>query len=108
RALQGSPGRAAGRAVPPRLREAALAAAAPARTRRLGTRRRRVTHVDGVEVRGPVEGRQQEILNADALAFVAELQRRFDGRRRELLEAREDRQRRIEAGERPDFLPETK
>jgi malate synthase len=61
-----------------------------------------------VEVRGPVEGRQQEILSAEALAFVAELQRRFDARRRELLEAREERQRRIEAGETPDFLPETR
>jgi malate synthase len=64
--------------------------------------------VEGVDVRGPVEGRQQEILTAEALAFVAELQRRFDPRRRELLQARAERQARIEAGETPDFLPETR
>ena len=64
--------------------------------------------VEGVEIRGPVEGRQEEILTAEALAFVAELQRRFGARRRELLQARAERQSRIEAGETPDFLPETR
>jgi malate synthase len=67
-----------------------------------------VIQVDGVDVRGPVAGRQQEILTRDAVAFVAELQRRFDPRRQELLRAREERQRRIRAGEMPDFLPETR
>ena len=61
----------------------------------------------GVDVRGPVEGRQHEILTAEALAFVADLQRTFNPRREELLRARADRQRRIEAGESPGFLPET-
>ena len=64
--------------------------------------------VKGVDVRGPVEGRQHEILTAEALAFVANLQRRFNPRREELLRARAERQRRIEAGETPDFLPETR
>ena len=64
--------------------------------------------VEGVDVRGPIEGRQKEILTAEALAFVAELHRRFNGRREELLQARADRQARIEAGETPDFLPETR
>ena len=67
-----------------------------------------MVQVDGVEIRGPVEGRQEEILTGEALAFVAELHRRFDARRRELLRARADRQRRIEAGEMPDFLDETR
>ncbi len=62
----------------------------------------------GVELRAPVEGRDAEILSADALAFVAELHRRFDGTRRELLAARVERQARIDAGELPDFLPETR
>jgi malate synthase len=61
----------------------------------------------GVELRAPVEGRDEEILSADALAFVAELHRRFDESRRELLAARVTRQARIDAGELPDFLPET-
>jgi malate synthase len=64
--------------------------------------------VTGVEVRGPVEGRASEILSDDALAFVAQLHRRFDGRRRELLAARTARQARLDGGELPDFLPETR
>ena len=67
-----------------------------------------MVQVEGVEIRGPVEGRQQEILSAEALTFVAELHRRFDARRRELLAARAERQRRIETGELPDFLSETR
>ncbi len=64
--------------------------------------------VEGVDIRGPVEGRQEEVLTAEALTFVAELQRRFDASRQELLLARAERQDRIEAGEMPDFLPETR
>ncbi|HEY4025139.1 MAG TPA: malate synthase A [Candidatus Dormibacteraeota bacterium] len=64
--------------------------------------------VEGVDVRGPVVGRQEEILTSEALAFVAELHRRFDARRQELLRARDERQARIEAGETPTFLPETR
>ena len=62
----------------------------------------------GVECRAPVAGRDEEILSADALAFVAELHRRFDMTRRRLLAARADRQARTDAGELPDFLPETR
>ena len=64
--------------------------------------------VQGVELRGPVSGRQEDILTAEAVAFVAGLQRRFNGRRRELLQARAERQERIAAGELPAFLPETR
>jgi malate synthase len=63
---------------------------------------------DGVELRAPAAGRDEEILSADALAFVAELHRRFDGTRRELLSARAERQGRLDAGELPDFLEETR
>ena len=48
------------------------------------------------------------ILSADALDFVAELHLRFDARRRELLDARMDRQALFDAGQLPDFLAETK
>ncbi len=61
----------------------------------------------GLEVLGPVKGRGAEILTDEALAFLGELHRRFDCRRRELLRARAERQARIDAGELPDFLPET-
>jgi malate synthase len=62
----------------------------------------------GIDVRAPVEGRHAEILTPEALAFVAGLHRRFDGRRRELLQARAERQARIDAGSTLDFLPETR
>ncbi len=51
--------------------------------------------------------RYGEILTPAALRFLAALHRRFDGRRRELLDARAARQRRFDAGELPDFLRET-
>jgi malate synthase len=47
------------------------------------------------------------VLTPEAIEFVVGLHRRFDGRRKELLEARAERQTRFDAGERPDFLPET-
>ena len=49
-----------------------------------------------------------EILTPEALAFVGELHRRFEPRRLELLAARAERQARLDAGELPDFLPETR
>ena len=52
--------------------------------------------------------RYGEILGRDALAFLAELHRRFDGKRRELLAARAERQKRFDAGELPDFPAETR
>jgi malate synthase len=54
-----------------------------------------------------VEPAFQEILTPEALTFVTELQRRFGARRAELLAARKERQKRLDAGERPGFLPET-
>ena len=60
-----------------------------------------------VQITGPVEGRAVEILTPQALAFVADLHRRFDARRRELLAARVARQLRFDAGDLPDFLAET-
>src|SRR3954465_3720533 len=49
-----------------------------------------------------------EVLSEDALEFVAELHRRFDGRRRELLERRQERQRALDEGGTLDFLDETR
>jgi malate synthase len=48
-----------------------------------------------------------EILNPSARAFVADLERRFGGRRRELLAARADRRAEIARTGRLDYLPET-
>src|SRR4051812_33040423 len=57
----------------------------------------------GVDVTTP-----NEVLSEDALEFVAELHRRFDGRRRDLLEKREQRQRALDEGGTLDFLDETR
>ncbi|HET7281126.1 MAG TPA: hypothetical protein VFI67_02280, partial [Sphingomicrobium sp.] len=48
-----------------------------------------------------------EVLTEAALDFLAELHERFDSRRRDLLEAREERQDRFDSGELPDFPAET-
>ena len=63
---------------------------------------------EDVEFRAPVTERYAEILTPEAVAFVTGLQREFNDRRKELLAARVERQARLDAGERPDFLPETK
>ncbi|MFP5207381.1 MAG: malate synthase A, partial [Acidobacteriota bacterium] len=68
------------------------------------------THLEmpGVEILAPVSDRHAEILTPEALAFIVDLQRACNGRRKELLAARKERQKRLDAGQKPDFLPETK
>ena len=61
-----------------------------------------------IEVKGSTDGRFAEILTPEALEFIAELHRRFNPRRLELLAARAERQKLFDAGEKPDFLPETR
>ncbi|UUZ82059.1 malate synthase A [Paenibacillus sp. P26] len=62
----------------------------------------------GVELLGDIQDPDWEtIVTPEALEFVAKLERTFGGRRRTLLEAREERQARIHAGEPPDFLLST-
>jgi malate synthase len=62
----------------------------------------------GVEVRADVPPEYATILTPQALAFVAKLARKFEGRRRELMEARARRQAEFDAGKLPDFLPATR
>jgi malate synthase len=64
--------------------------------------------VSGVELRAAAGARFEEILSPPALAFLADLHRRFDARRKELLGLRAQRQKRFDAGETPDFLAETR
>jgi malate synthase len=61
-----------------------------------------------IEVTGPIHDRFDEILTPEALDFLADLHRRFDARRRELLARREERQRELSAGGLLEFLDETK
>ncbi len=60
-----------------------------------------------IRVTGPMDGRAGEILTPEALAFVADLHRRFDARRLALLAERDVRQKRFDAGETPDFRADT-
>ena len=62
----------------------------------------------GVEIAAPIPDAYASVLTAEAVAFLARLQRAHNARRKELLAARVARQARLDAGERPDFLPETK
>jgi malate synthase len=61
----------------------------------------------GMEIRGALPGRAAEVLTPEALAFVADLIRRFRPRVEQLLERRRELQLRYDGGERPDFLSST-
>jgi malate synthase len=62
----------------------------------------------GVTLSAPVSAAHAEILTPEALAFIVGLQRSFNTRRKQLLAARVTRQAALDAGAKPDFLPETK
>ena len=61
----------------------------------------------GVVIHGAIEPGYDKVLTPEALAFLADLQRRFNLRREALLALRVERQKRLDEGERPDFLAET-
>ncbi|PLX36367.1 MAG: malate synthase A [Hyphomicrobiales bacterium] len=62
---------------------------------------------EGIAITGALGDRYEEILTPEALAFVADLHRSFDEQRKRLLKLREERQKRFDAGELPNFLEET-
>jgi len=62
---------------------------------------------DGVEILGAVTPAYSEILTPEAMRFLANLARRFEGTRQERLAARVKRQAEIDAGATPDFPAET-
>ena len=66
------------------------------------------TYAEGIEFTAEIPEEFEQILTPEAVAFVAKLSREYRGRVVELLEKRAERQERINAGEMPDFLPETK
>jgi malate synthase len=61
----------------------------------------------GVQINAPILPGFETILTRPALELVARLHRDFDARRQQLLAHRHERARRLDAGERPDFLPGT-
>ena len=62
----------------------------------------------GMQITGAIEPGYEKVLTLPALELVAKLARTFEPRRQELLAARAARAQRLDAGERPDFLPQTK
>jgi len=64
--------------------------------------------IPGVEILAPITESHAGILSPEAIDFIVDLQRTFNVRRKELLNAREERQKRLDAGERPNFLEETR
>jgi len=61
----------------------------------------------GMSISGTFRSEYAEILTPEALDFLAKLHRKFDARRIELIERRALRQKELDAGKLPDFLPET-
>jgi malate synthase len=61
----------------------------------------------GLEIRGAMQPGYETVLTQAALAFIADLTRRFGARVAELLAARATLQKRLDDGLLPDFLPET-
>ncbi|HEX6373722.1 MAG TPA: malate synthase A [Longimicrobium sp.] len=67
----------------------------------------RAGQVQGVQVLGDADGAAARVLTPEALAFVADLHRRFNPTRLELLRRRDERQEWIDQGNEPGFLDET-
>ena len=59
-------------------------------------------------MQGALKPGYDKVLTPAAIAFIAELERKFGPERRRLLARRADIQRRLDAGWKPDFPPETK
>src|SRR5215212_8961932 len=63
---------------------------------------------EGLIINAPYTPSFQQILTTDALSFLAQLQRRFNTRRKELLLQREQVQQKIDQGWTPEFAEETR
>jgi len=61
-----------------------------------------------MQIHGSLTNEVQSVLTPDAQAFLLALHREFEPRRQQLLKARQERAARIQRGETPDFLPETR
>jgi malate synthase len=61
-----------------------------------------------LEIRAPAIAEQEQVLTPEALNFLAALSARFEPERQALLQRRAERQKRLNQGELPDFLSETK
>jgi malate synthase len=64
--------------------------------------------IDGLDVLGPISAPHNEILTPEALRFIGALARKFESRRKVLLDRRNEVQKKIDAEKRLDFLAETR
>ena len=64
-------------------------------------------NLEGIEIIGLMTESAAGILTDDALYFTAQLARRFESVRQDLINARTQREIAFKAGQRPDFLPDT-
>jgi malate synthase len=62
---------------------------------------------DGVTITATISRATEEILAPEAVELIVALHRNFNQRRKEILQRREERQADLDAGKKPDFLPET-
>jgi malate synthase len=67
-----------------------------------------MTLLPGTAIHATTADRYDRVLTPEAFAFAVALHREFNPRRKQLLAARVARQGRLDAGERPDFLPQTR
>ena len=63
--------------------------------------------IPGIELPPGQPNLFDRILTPQAVGFVAHLARKYEQRRRDLMNARAERQARLDSGETPGFLPET-
>ncbi len=61
----------------------------------------------GITIAGSMPEEYGRVLTPEAMAFIAEMSRKFEPARQKLLQMRVERMREIERGALPDFLPET-
>lgn len=61
-----------------------------------------------IEIKAPQDEAVRQVLTPEALQFLEGLHRTFNARRKELVDAREVRQKELDSGSKLDFLPETK
>jgi malate synthase len=66
------------------------------------------TSASAIQVLGTMRPGYETVLTAEALVLIADLSRRFGPRVQALLAAREARQAQLDAGELPNFLPQTR
>ncbi|WP_299091891.1 malate synthase A [uncultured Metabacillus sp.] len=65
------------------------------------------TQMTGCKIIGEMTNEFHQVLTQEALQFIEKLERNFGTRRKELLQRRIERQREIDQGKLPCFLPET-